>query len=188
MVLNKKIFLNSSSINKDDFIKICLSPDNKLIPDLQDKLPGKSIWLPANKTLIVDILRKEDLKTYFGVSKIFSTDLVSIIEMILRKKIMSSISMTKKSGVLVIGLDAIKTQLIQNRHCLIIVAMGAKSLANKSYFASENVSIFESLIEQKDLEKSTGKINVKYVGVFSKNFKKTIQVDLNKLKGFIDNH
>mgnify|MGYP006204115915 FL=1 len=188
MVLNKKIFLNSSSINKDDFIKICLSPDNKLIPDLCDKLPGKSVWLPADKALIVDVLKKEDLKTYFGVSRIFSPDLVSTIEMVLRKKIMSSISMTKKSGVLAIGLDAIKAQLIQNRHCLIIVAIGAKSLANKSYFASENVSIFESLLEQKDLEKSTGKINVKYVGIFSKNFKKTIQVDLNKLKGFIDNH
>ena len=188
MVLNKKIFLNSSSINKDDFIKICLSPDNKLIPDLCDKLPGKSAWLPADKAIIVDILRKEDLKNHFGVSKIFSPDLVSIIEMILRKKILSSISMAKKSGVLAIGLDAIKTQLIHNRHCLIIVAMGAKSLTNKSFFASENVSIFESLLERKDLEKSTGKINVKYVGVFSKNFKKTIQVDLNKLKGFIDNH
>ena len=188
MVLNKKIFLNSSSINKDDFIKICLSPDNRLIPDLCDKLPGKSVWLPANKAFIANILRKEDLETYFGVSKIYSLDLVSIIEMILRKKILSTISMTKKSGVLAIGLDAIKAQLIKNRHSLIIVAMGAKSLANKSYFASENVSISESLLEQKDLERSTGKINVKYVGVFSKSFKKTIQVDLNKLKGFIDNH
>jgi hypothetical protein len=67
-----------------------------LIPDLCDKLPGKSVWLPADKALIVDILRKKDLKTYFGVSKIFSHNLVSIIEMILRKKILSSISMTKK--------------------------------------------------------------------------------------------
>ena len=60
--MNKKIFLNSSSINKDDFIKICLSPDNKLIPDLCDKLPGKSVWLPADKDLIVELLRKEDLQ------------------------------------------------------------------------------------------------------------------------------
>ena len=188
MVLSKKIFLDSPSTNEDDFIKICLSPDNKLIPDLCDKLPGKSVWLPADKALIVDILRKEDLKTYLGVSEIFSPDLVSIIEMVLRKKILSSISLTKKSGVLAIGLDAIKTQLIQKRHCLIIVARGAKSLADKSFFVSKNISVFESLLEQKDLEKSTGKINVKYVGIFSKNFKKTIQVDLNKLKGFIDNH
>ena len=120
--MNKKIFLNSSSINKDDFIKICLSPDNKLIPDLCEKLPGKSVWLPADKAFIVDILKKEDLKTYFGVSKIFLPDLVSIIELVLRKKIMSSISMTKKSGVLAIGLDAIKKRLIQNRHCLITVS------------------------------------------------------------------
>ena len=188
MALNKKIFLNSSYINKDDFIKISLSPDNKLIPDLSDKLPGKSVWLPADKALIVDILRKEDLKTYFGVSKIFSSDLVSLIETVLRKRILSSISMTKKTGALAIGLDAIKTQLIQKRHCLIIVAKGAKSLAGKSFFVSKNISVFESLLEQRDLEKSTGKINVKYVGIFSKNFKKTIQVDLNKLKGFIDNH
>ena len=49
-------------------------------------------------------------------------------------------------------------------------------------------SIFLACAKQKDLEKSTGKNKVKYVGIFSKNFKKTIQVDLNKLKGFINNH
>ena len=81
-----------------------------------------------------------------------------------------------------------KTQLIQKRHCLILVAMGAKSVADRSFFTSKNVSVFENMLGQKDLEKSTGKNNVKYVGIFSKNFKKTIQVDLNKLKGFIDNH
>ena len=159
--------MNSSGINKDDFIKISLSPENKLIPDLCDKLPGKSVWIPANKAIIIDTLRKEDLETYFGIPKIFSPDLVSLIEMLLRKRILSTISMTKKSGVLAIGLDAIKTLLIQKRHCLILVAMGAKSVANKSFFTSKNVSIFENMLEQKDLEKSTGKNNVKYVGIFS---------------------
>ena len=165
MALNKKIFLNSSSINKDDFIKICLSPDNILIPDLCDKLPGKSVWIPADKSIIIDTLRNENLETYFGVSKSFSPDLVSLIEMALRKRILSSISMTKKSGVLAIGLDAIKTQLIQKRHCLILVAMGAKSVADRSFFTSKNVSVFENMLGQKDLEKSTGKNNVKYVGI-----------------------
>ncbi len=188
MVLTKKSFLDASNINKDHFIKISLSPDNKLIPDLRDKLPGKSVWLPANKALINDILRKEDLKSYFGVSEVFTPDLVCLIEMILRKNILSSISLTKKAGNLAIGLDAIKTQLIQKRHCLILVALGAKNLDKKYFSSSKNISIFENLLRQSDLEKSTGKNNVKYVGIFSKNFKKTIQVDLNKLKGFIDTH
>ena len=188
IILNKKTFSDSDDLNEDNFIKICLSPDNKLVPDLYDNLPGKSVWLPANKSLINDILGKEDLKIYFGVPEFLTTDLSPLISKILRKKILNSISLTKKSGNLAIGIDAIKNQLTQKKHCLILVAKGAKSLLNNSFFSSKDISIFECLLEQKDLEKSTGKNNVKYIGILSKNFKKTIQVDLNKLKGFIDNH
>ena len=188
IILNKKTFSDSDDLNEDHFIKICLSPDNKLVPDLYDNLPGKSVWLPANMSVIADILKKEKLKAYFGVPEFLTTDLSALISKILRKKILNSISLAKKSGNLAIGIDAIKTQLTQKKHCLILVAKGAKSLLNNSFFSSKNISVFECMLEQQDLEKSTGKNNVKYVGILSKNFKKTIQVDLNKLKGFIDIH
>ena len=188
IILNKKTFSDIDDLNEDNFIKICLSPDNKLVPDLYDNLPGKSAWLPAKKSIMTNILGKEDLKVYFGVSEFLTTDLSAMISKVLRKKILDSISLAKKSGNLAIGIDSIKTQLTQQKHCLILVSKGAKSLLNNSFFSSKNISIFECMLEQKDLEKSTGKNNVKYVGILSKNFKKTIQVDLNKLKGFIDNH
>ena len=188
IILNKKTFSDSDDLNEDNFIKICLSPDNKLVPDLHDNLSGKSVWLPANKSLITDILEKEELKVYFGVPEFLTTDLGALISKVLRKKVLNSISLANKSGNLAIGIDAIKTQLNKKKHCLILVAKEAKSLLNNSFFSSKNISIFECMLEQKDLDKSTGKNNVKYVGILSKTFKKTIQVDLNKLKGFIDNH
>ena len=97
-------------------------------------------------------------------------------------------SLTKKAGNLFIGMDAIKAQLIDKKHCLVITAKGAKSLPRTSIFTHKSVSCFENLFDQIELEKSTGKHKVKYVGIFSKSFKKAIQVDLNKLKGFINNH
>ena len=187
LVLDKKSFSENVGFNENDFIKLSLSPDNELVPDLHNNLPGKSIWAPANKALIKHIQERDDVKAHFGVSRIFSNDLVYLVKKILRKKILNSISLTKKAGYLAIGLDTIKTQLIEKNHCLIVVAKGAKSLQSYSFFSSNNVSCFENLLYQKDLEKSTGKNNVKYVGILSKNFKKTIQVDLNKLKGFMGN-
>ena len=53
----------------------------------------------------------------------------------------------------------------EKRHCLIGVARGAKSLQSYSVFSSNNVTCFENLLYQKDLEKSSGKNNVKYVGI-----------------------
>ena len=109
-----------------------------------------------------------------------------LVQKILRKKILDGISLSKKAGYLSIGLDAIKTQLIEKKHCLVVVAKDAKSLKKYPFFSSTSISCFENLLYQKDLEKSTGKNNVKYVGILSKNFKKTIQADLNKLKGFME--
>ena len=185
--MDKKNFSENSDIDEKDFIKFSLSPDNKLVPDLHNNLPGKSIWAPANKAMIKYIQERDDVKAHFGVSHLFSNDLVSLIKKILRKKILSSISLAKKAGYLAIGLDTIKTELVEKKHCLIVVADGAKSLKNYSFFSSNTISCFENLLHQKDLERSTGKNNVKYVGILSKNFKKTIQVDLNKLKGLMGN-
>ena len=187
LVLDKKNFLENSNIDEKDFIKFSLSPDNKLVPDLHNNLPGKSIWVPANKKLIKYVQERDDVKAHFGVSLLFSNDLVYLVKKILRKKILNSISLAKKASYLAIGLDKIKIQLTEKKHCLIVVAKGAKSLQNYSFFSSKNISCFENLLYQKDLEKCTGKNNVKYVGILSKNFKKTIQVDLNKLKGFMGN-
>ena len=186
LVLDKKSFLENANIDENDFIKFSLSPDNKLVPDLHNNLPGKSIWVPANQKLITYIQERDDVKAHFGVSRLFSNDLVYLVKKILRKKILDSISLTKKAGYLAIGLDTIKTQLIEKNHCLIVVAKGAKTLQSYSVFSVSYTPCFENLLCQRDLEKSTGKNNVKYVGILSKNFKKTIQVDLNKLKGFME--
>ncbi len=187
LVLDKKSFSENADIDEDDFIKFSLSPDKKLVPDLYNNLPGKSIWAPANKALLKYIQERDDVKAHLGVSHIFCNNLVLLVEKILRKKILNSISLAQKAGCLAIGLDSIKTQLLEKKHSLILVAKDAKSLKNYSFFSSNTISCFENLLHQKDLEDSTGKNNVKYVGILSKNFKKTIQVDLNKLKGFMGN-
>ena len=100
MVLNKKNFSVNADIDENDFIKFSLSPDNMLVPDLYNNLPGKSIWALANKALIKYIQESEDVKAHFGVSHIFTNDLVFLTKEMLRRKILNSISLAKKAGYL----------------------------------------------------------------------------------------
>ena len=120
LVLDKKSFSESVDINENDFIKLSLSPDSKLVPDLHNNLPGKSIWVPANKKLIKYLQERDDVKAHFGVSHLLSNDLVYLVKKILRKKILDSISLAKKAGYLAIGLDTIKTQLIEKNTALLL--------------------------------------------------------------------
>ena len=84
--MNKKSFSENAGTHQDDFIKISLSPDNKLVPDLHNNLPGKSFWVPANKARIKDILKEGELKTQFGKQQLSTKDLIFLIEKLLRKK------------------------------------------------------------------------------------------------------
>ena len=143
---------------------------------------------PMQQIINADLLNEENLMNCFGVSQISTKNISALIESVLRKKILSTISLAKKAGQLAIGIDSIKIEALGNRHCVIIVAEGAKSLKNHSLLQAKGIQSFENLFKKEDLVKSSGKNNVKYVGILSKTFKKTIQVDLNKLKGFIDNH
>ena len=70
MVLDKKSFLENADIDENDFIKFSLSPDNQLVPDLHNNLPGKSIWVPPNRELIKYIQERDDVKAHFGVSRL----------------------------------------------------------------------------------------------------------------------
>ena len=178
------------SISKlTDDLKISSTKEMISPSDLINELPmsEKAIDTVLHcRSEIADILNGDELKAQFGGQMLHTKDLIFLIEKLLRKKILNSISLTKKAGYLAIGLDTIKTQLIGKKNCLIVVAKGAKSLKNYSFFSSNDISCFENVLYQEDLERSTGKNNVKYVGILSKNFKKTIQVDLNKLKGFME--
>ena len=77
--MNKKSFSEITGIHQDDFIKISLSPDNQLIPDLHNNLPGKSIWVPANRSQIKDIIAGDELQTQFGVQLLNTKDLIFLI-------------------------------------------------------------------------------------------------------------
>lgn len=186
--MSKNNLSDKNQVTDDQYIKITLTPDHELVPDLYDKLPGKSILVPCKKSFIEIFSKKKNLSDYFGTRVHQTRDLSHKIEALLRKKILNNVSMAKKSGKLAIGLDSIKAYCLTKRHCLIIVAKKSKSLKNSHFLLSENILCYENLLEQSELEKISRKNNVKYIGILSKTFKKTIQVDLNKLKGFIENH
>ena len=82
-----------------------------------------------------------------------------------KKKKFLIVYLDKKAGFLAIGLDTIK--LTDKKPLPVVVAKGAKSLKATLFFR-QVMSLVLKTYSIRDLEKSTGKNNVKYVGILSK--------------------
>ena len=95
----------------DELIRIVLSPENVLVPDLKNNLPGRGAWVSANRWVVEKAVTKGVFARAFGTSVNGGEELAGLIAQLLRKNAVSRLSLCKKAGVLVSGAAKVERQI-----------------------------------------------------------------------------
>ncbi len=122
-----------------DMIRFARSPDGVAIPDIHGKLPGRGVWITANRETM-----NAATPAVFGRS--FKADtrtienLSAIIEQQIAEQCIGLIGMGKKSGQVVLGFDQVRAYL---RSCepgwLLEASDGAADGRNKVHFLAKAI-------------------------------------------------
>ena len=74
--------------DKSDMIRFIVGPNNEVIPDISEKLPGRGIWVKSNRSFLEKALSK---KLFIKSAKYKVTvrhDLINLVEAILLKSVL----------------------------------------------------------------------------------------------------
>ncbi len=112
----------------DDLIRIVLSPENVLVPDLKNNLPGRGAWISASRTVVEKAVAKGVFARAFGGSVKGGEELAELIAQLMRKNAISKVSMCKKAGVLVSGAAKVERQI--GKHQTTVVLHGCDGAAD----------------------------------------------------------
>lgn len=88
-------------------IRFVTGPDNLVYPDILGKLPGRGVWVSANREDLETAIQKGGFKRGFKGNVNLPENLPAQVEAGLRKHTLSLIGMAKKSGKLFIGFDQV---------------------------------------------------------------------------------
>ena len=113
--------------NKKDLMRFVVSPENDLVPDLKNKLPGRGIWVTANKFALEKAIVKNIFSKVAKEKISIRPDLVTSIENQLRKQILANVSLAKKAGMAIFGFEKVRLELIKNTNWLLIQAFDGSS-------------------------------------------------------------
>lgn len=101
----------------DQMIRFVLGPSNEVTPDLKRKLPGRGVWVTAEKNMIEQAIAKGHFHRGFKQQVVVNDDLTQLIETLLRQSALGLLGMAKKSGSVVLGRsksnDAIRANAAQ---------------------------------------------------------------------------
>ncbi|MDF1620412.1 RNA-binding protein [Pseudothioclava nitratireducens] len=107
---------------KQGLVRFVLGPDGTIYPDLAEKLPGRGIWVTADR----DIIEKAAAKGMFARAAKAPAktpeNLADLVEEGLAKRVVELISLVRKSGKAVVGFEKVKGWLSEGRAKVLLQA------------------------------------------------------------------
>ncbi len=154
----RRCIISNQSLPKSSLLRLVLSPENILTPDVTEKLPGRSIWIVPHP----DILALADKQLIKKAQKIYqtkvdmATPLAPFVTKALQRHITQLLSLMRRAGQVLQGKDKITIWLknTKNNHkkAFLLAMKPISSLQDGQKIIklaqTSNIEIIEGLPEQ----------------------------------------
>jgi uncharacterized protein len=121
-----------------EMVRFVLSPDMVVTPDINSKLPGRGVWVKADRGSISLAASKGAFARGFKAQVKVPEGLVDQVEALLLQRCLSVLGMAKKAGGVILGYDQVKDALRKKTHGILLEASdGAEDGRNKVYFLAK---------------------------------------------------
>jgi uncharacterized protein len=152
----------------DDLIRFVQGPDGAIVPDLARRLPGRGVWVNATYSDVAAAVRQRlfarSLKRQVAVPQ----DLPALVERLLRKRVVETLSLANKAGLAVAGFAKVDALIEAGRAAVLLhastgAADGTGKLDRKFKALSGALQAEELIVrelESAELSLAMGRANV----------------------------
>ena len=121
-----------------EMVRFVLSPDMVVTPDINAKLPGRGVWVKADRDSVALAAAKGAFARGFKEKVKVPEGLADQVEDLLLKRCQNVLGMAKKAGGVILGYDQVKDALRKKTHGILLEASdGAEDGRNKVYFLAK---------------------------------------------------
>jgi predicted RNA-binding protein YlxR (DUF448 family) len=188
----RRCVLTGESKSRADLIRLVIGPDETIVPDLAEKLPGRGVWITADRGLLEKALTSgkltgsiaRSLKT--KVSKNAADEnFAERLKVLLEKRCLARLGLEQRAGNVVTGFDKIKTEMTSKNqrkaHVLLTASDGSEDSKRKMHRVIGDVAVTASPFDREALSQVLGKDNVVHALVFESGGAKILAAEISRL-------
>ncbi len=95
----------------DDLVRFVVDPSGAVVADLARKLPGRGVWVSADKANIAAAVKANAFAKSLKRQVSVAPDLPERVESLFVKRVLEALSLANKAGLVVTGFDKVETLL-----------------------------------------------------------------------------
>ena len=170
-------------------LRFVLAPDGEIVPDVEAKLPGRGIWVSADRTAIDQALAKRLFGKAAKAQVRAGADLASRAEARLVERMLAHLGLARRAGELILGFDSVEAALRgPNPPPLIIEAAEAAPDGRRKLQAAATVGgvvpFVVGALTNAELSLALGRANVVHAALKPGRIAERLIFEAMRLRGF----
>ncbi|MDU8927875.1 RNA-binding protein [Alisedimentitalea sp. MJ-SS2] len=160
----RKCIATGELLPKEKLVRFVVGPDAQIVPDIRGKLPGRGIWVSAERDALDKAVAKKLFARAAKQAVELPQDLVSQVEGLLVRRLIDLIAMARKSGQAVSGFEKVKGWLA-GEDVKVLLQSSDGSERGKSKLWTPEGARFVGLLTSDELGQAFGRETVVHAAI-----------------------
>jgi uncharacterized protein len=177
-----------SASAKKPLIRFVADPDNRVVPDLEETLPGRGFWVAAERSSLERVIKTGQFSRSAKKAVTVDMGMIDLVHGLLRARLLSLLGLSRRNGSLVNGFDRVKGSLEGQKALYLVQASDAAAdgrdrlirLARARVPSPQRIGLFTSV----ELDLALGLENVIHAAILKSGRFDSFSRAVLRLSGF----
>lgn len=167
---------------KSEMIRFVVGPENTVVPDIAGKLPGRGIWVTADKTALEQAVAKKLFSRGAKQQVTVPEDLVAQVERLLARRVVDLVALARKSGEAIAGYEKVKDWLGREDVKVILQSSDGSERGKSKLWTPQGARYFDCLTSD-ELGRAFGRETVVHAALGAGGLAPRVVEEAARLKG-----
>ncbi len=179
----RRCIARQESLPIEQMVRFVLSPDNIVTPDVAKRLPGRGIWVSADKKSLKKAIARNLFARAAKAPAKVPDGLLDLTERLLVSQLIATISLARKGGLALAGMDKVKSALMSERAVALIQAYDGSEGQKRKLRPPSGENSYISCLSGDELGLAFGREHVIHAALLPGGLSKRVRREARRLAG-----
>ena len=184
--ITRKCIASGKVLKKQHLLRFVALPNNTIVPDFKKRLPGKGIYVSVSKNMLHKALANNLFSKALKQKLKPIENLEQMVEEILRTSSLQAISLARKAGFMISGLDKVSDAIKKNRVEFLLEASDAGAYGTEKISRLAGDTPIYRLFTTEELDKALDKTNTVHCAFLKSAMSNAVSREFDRLNQFLN--
>ena len=181
---DRRCIVDGTSLSRHEGIRFVVGPDDTVVPDLLAKLPGRGLWVGANRPLVDQAVAGNRFSRAARRQVTAPDDLSDRIEQQLMDRCVDLVALSRRAGDTVAGYEKTRVWLSEGSASVLLQASDATENARDKIKALSRGVMVVRVLRAAELGRAFGRERVVHAALADGGLADRLSAEARRLEGF----